>query len=104
MSEPDGTHPALDPEPYADLGVLVVPDIVHVAGPLRRIYTALVGSPRERTLAVACEMPFPPPNLLRRLAGAREVDVVIARSARGYERLCAVYGQRGAEPPRARIE
>ena len=95
---------AADAAPYADTGVRVVPDVVANAGPLGGIYTAVVNSPCERTLVVACDMPFLPPDLLHALAGMRDADLAIPRSGRGYEPLCAVYGKRCAEPLRSRID
>ena len=93
-----------DAAPYADLGVRVVPDVVAGAGPLGGIYTAIVSSPCERTLVIGCDMPFLPLDLLRALARASDADVIIPRSGRGYEPLCAVYGKRCAEALRARID
>ena len=89
---------------YADLGLRTVPDIIAGAGALGGIYTAIVSSPRERTLVVACDLPFLPEALLRRLVKGHDADVVIPRSERGYEPLCAVYARRCAEPIRSRIE
>jgi molybdopterin-guanine dinucleotide biosynthesis protein A len=95
---------AADAAPYADLGIRVVPDVIPGAGPLGGIYTAIVTSPHQRTLVIACDMPFLPPDLLRLLARSPDADLVIPRSVRGYEPLCAVYGKRCAAPLRERIE
>ena len=50
-------------------------DEVPGAGPLGGIYTAIVRSPRERTLVVACDMPFLSGALLRTLAAVKDADV-----------------------------
>jgi len=91
--------------PPADLppGIRVVPDRIRASGALGGIYTAILESPCERTLVVACDMPFLDAPLIRRLA-AEDGDLVIPRTARGYEPLCAIYGRACAEPIRQRIE
>ncbi len=74
-------------------GLRVVADEIPDAGPLGGIYTAIRHSPCDRTLVVACDMPFLSPALLQRLAAVEGADLVIPRSARGYEPLCAIYSQ-----------
>ena len=81
----------------------VVTDVIPGAGTLGGIYTAIVESPCDRTLVVGCDMPFLTAALLERLA-AEDADLVIPRSARGYEPLCAVYGKACAPGIRHRIE
>jgi molybdopterin-guanine dinucleotide biosynthesis protein A len=83
----------------------VVPDAIAGAGALGGIYTAILESPAPRTLVLACDMPFLTAALFRtltaeELAGA---DLVIPRTARGYEPLCAVYSKACAEPIYQRI-
>jgi molybdenum cofactor guanylyltransferase len=90
-------------EPYADLGVDVVPDVLPGCGALGGIYTAVVRSPAERTLVVAGDLPFLDARLLERLTDS-DADVVIPRGERGYEPLCAVYSRACAAPIRARLE
>ena len=85
-------------------GLRVVHDKVPDAGPLGGIYTAIVQSPCERTLVVACDMPFLSDALLRRLAAVQDADLVIPRRARGYEPLCAIYSRVCAPDIRARID
>jgi molybdopterin-guanine dinucleotide biosynthesis protein A len=84
-------------------GLRVVGDVIPGAGALGGIYTAIVESPCERTLVVGCDMPFLSAPFLEMLAGV-DADVVMPRSARGYEPLCAVYGKACAEDIRRRIE
>jgi molybdopterin-guanine dinucleotide biosynthesis protein A len=94
---------APDAEPYAGLGLRVVPDAIAGAGALGGIYTAIVESPHPRTIVVACDMPFVTTTLFRRLVAIDGADLVMPRSTRGLEPLCAVYGKACAAPIRARI-
>ena len=92
-----------DPE-WTSRGLRVVPDEIPDTGPLGGIYTAILHSPCERTLVVACDMPFLSDALLRRLAAVPDADLVIPRRARGYEPLCAIYSRVCAPDIRARID
>jgi molybdopterin-guanine dinucleotide biosynthesis protein A len=76
---------------FSDLGVEVVPDAIADAGPLGGIYTALRHSPHARTLIVGCDLPFLSLPLLERLTAPSTADLVIPRSGRGYEPLCATW-------------
>ena len=96
---------APDSSLYDGLGLRVVPDAIAGAGALGGIYTAILESPAPRTLVLACDMPFVTAALFRaldaeELAGA---DLVIPRTARGYEPLCAVYSKACAESIHQRI-
>ena len=88
---------------WSSRGLRVIPDDIPDAGPLGGIYTAIVRSPFERTLVVACDMPFLSTALLRRLAAVNDADVVIPRHARGYEPLCAIYSRACASDIRHRL-
>ena len=89
---------------FADLGLQIVPDLLPGAGALGGIYTAIVSSPRPRTLVVACDMPFLTVELMERLVYDTTAELVIPRSARGYEPLCAVWSSGAAPVLRRRIE
>jgi molybdopterin-guanine dinucleotide biosynthesis protein A len=91
-------------EDFSELGVEVVPDVIAGAGPLGGIYTALLASPRERTLVVGCDLPFLTLPLLERLAAPSTAELVIPRSSRGYEPLCATWAAGCADVLRRRIE
>jgi molybdopterin-guanine dinucleotide biosynthesis protein A len=91
-------------ERFADLQVPIVADVVPGAGAIGGIHTAVVMSPRPRTLVVACDMPFLTPALLRELTRPSVADVVIPRSPAGYEPLCATWAASCADPLRRRIE
>ncbi|MGH9372090.1 MAG: molybdenum cofactor guanylyltransferase [Vicinamibacterales bacterium] len=92
------------PAPFRDLALTVVDDVVSGAGSLGGIYSAIVSSPHARTIVVACDMPFLTLPLLQRLARPSDADLVIPRSVRGYEPLCAAWGATCAEPIRRRID
>lgn len=77
---------------WLERGLSVVPDDRPACGPLGGIYTAIRHSPCERTLVVACDLPFLTPALLERLA-RETADAVVPRSARGLEPLCAIYAR-----------
>ena len=89
---------------FSDLPVPVVADVTPGAGALGGIYSAIVSSPHPRTLVVACDMPFLTLALLRELGRPADADLVIPRSPRGYEPLCATWAAGCAEPIRRRIQ
>lgn len=87
-----------DPARFADLGVPVHADRIPGAGAIGGIYTALVISPSERVIVVACDLPFLTAPLLQRLVDlAATADGAWIRGPKGVEPLVAVY-QRAAEP------
>jgi molybdenum cofactor guanylyltransferase len=88
---------------WTSRGLRVIADEMPGAGPLGGIYTAILHSPSNRTLVVACDMPFVSASLLRRLAAVGDADVVIPRHARGYEPLCAIYSRACADDIRDRL-
>src|ERR1700675_4161568 len=72
----------------------VVPDIFPGCGPLAGIHAGLLHSSAELNLMLAVDMPFVTRELLAFLfAAASEADaiVVVPRTARGFQPLCAVY-------------
>jgi len=84
-------------------GLDLVRDRFQDSGALGGIYTAIEASPRDRTLIVACDMPFLSASFIRFMASV-DADLVIPRGQRGYEPLCAVYSRRCAPAIRARLE
>src|SRR5262249_18357368 len=69
---------------WTSRGLRVVADEIPGAGPLGGIYTAIVRSPADRTLIVACDMPFLSSAVLHRMDAVEDTDLVIPRHARGY--------------------
>jgi molybdenum cofactor guanylyltransferase len=72
-------------------------------GALGGIYTAIDASPHDRVIVVGCDMPFLSAALIEHMNGI-DADLVIPRTARGYEPLCAIYARVCAGPLRARLE
>jgi molybdopterin-guanine dinucleotide biosynthesis protein A len=93
-----------NPETFAPFGLEMVPDVVPGCGALGGIYTAIVSSPRDRTLVVAGDLPGLTDPLVARLVRDSDADLVIPRGERGYEPLCAVYGSACAAPIRQRLD
>jgi molybdenum cofactor guanylyltransferase len=85
-----------------EASLTVVRDAFPDHGALGGIYTAIVTSPHERTLVVACDMPFLNAALFEYMAGI-DADLVIPRTTRGYEPLCAVYSRACAVSIRERL-
>lgn len=123
---------ANEPDVYREVGLPMRPDARADLGPLGGIHAALLWA-RESgaagAVAVACDMPFVPAELLRWLAAAGEEsgagddpthgpapaptetakpppDVVVPESAsrRGLEPLCGFYSVRCVEPIEARAD
>jgi molybdopterin-guanine dinucleotide biosynthesis protein A len=89
---------ANDAEAFHTTGVPVIPDLEPGSGALGGLYTAVRAAQSDCTLVVACDMPFVSEPLLAYLAEAgRTADIVIPRTARGYEPLCATYSRRAAD-------
>lgn len=84
----------------------VVSDVRPGLGSLGGIYTAVVEAPAP-VVVVAWDMPFVPPELIRRLAeGLERHDAFLPRSdgRRGLEPLCAAYGPACREAIAASLE
>jgi len=96
---------ANDPEPFSGTGVPVIPDMVPDGGALGALYTAVHAAGTDRTLVIACDMPFVSERLLAHLVSVGgPVDIAIPRTARGYEPLCATYSRRSAKELRRLID
>lgn len=88
---------ATDAEAFRTTGVPVIPDLEPNNGALGALHTAVHAAQSDRTLVIACDMPFVSEPLLTYLVEAgRTVDIAIPRTARGYEPLCATYSRRSA--------
>jgi molybdopterin-guanine dinucleotide biosynthesis protein A len=88
---------------FHDLDVEVVPDVIEGAGAIGGIYTAITSSPCDRTIIVACDMPYLTAALAALLARPSGADVVIPRSERGLQPLCATWSARALGSIRQRI-
>ncbi|HEX7901999.1 MAG TPA: molybdenum cofactor guanylyltransferase, partial [Planctomycetota bacterium] len=85
---------ANDPAPYAPFDARVVPDLLDEPCALAGVHALIVHATTPHVFAVACDLPFLNPELIRRLLKPREgVDVVLPVSGRGPEPLHAVYSK-----------
>ena len=85
---------------------IVTHDRVPGCGPLGGVYTALAETSADRTIVLACDMPFVSAELLAHLstlAAADNADLVVPRTGRGYHPLCAVYARACLEPMADRL-
>jgi molybdopterin-guanine dinucleotide biosynthesis protein len=83
-----------EPERFRSMGMAVVKDVLQESGSVVGIYTAIMASPTERVVCVACDMPFVTPRLVRLLAERSEgLDALVPRHGGRVEPLCAVYGK-----------
>ena len=96
---------ARDPLPLLDLPVAVLPDVLSGSGSLVGIHSALSYARAPHVFVAACDAPFLSPALVRYLAGLASdgADVVVPRTRKGLEPLCAVYSRRVAPLVRARV-
>lgn len=82
------------PDDYRFLELPLFQDQNPVAGALEGLRTALQASQAQRTLVVACDMPFLQRGLLEYLfQQAAQADVTIPRWNDRLQPLCAVYSQ-----------
>ena len=101
---------ANDPGPYRRSGRTIRPDVRPGTGVLGGILTAVTWArelDRPAALILACDMPFVPAALLRRLvreATSEGLAVPASRGPRGLEPLCAVYGVGCAEAIEAALD
>jgi molybdopterin-guanine dinucleotide biosynthesis protein A len=82
------------PELYAFLGLPMVPDAFAEGGALGGIYSGLAAASGAAAFAVACDMPFVQPALVRLVVSRAPLgDVVIPRVGGQLETLHAVYAR-----------
>jgi molybdopterin-guanine dinucleotide biosynthesis protein A len=86
---------ANDLEPYWDLQVSLIRDLVPHQGPLGGIQAALTWSPHDWVFVKAADMPFLVPGLVRMmLASTVDADLVVPVHDKGFEPLFALYNRR----------
>jgi molybdopterin-guanine dinucleotide biosynthesis protein A len=81
-----------------------VPDVVETSSALAGLYSALLWATTPVVLALAGDLPFVSPPLLRQLTtidGA--FDAVVPRTVEGWHPLCAAYRRGVAIPIKARL-
>ncbi|MBI4760280.1 MAG: molybdenum cofactor guanylyltransferase [Chloroflexota bacterium] len=82
------------PADYAFLNLRLVSDLKPGRGALGGLYTAIASATHPLVAVVACDMPFASSRLIEAMTGLlvrEEADVVIPKSAEGYEPFHAVY-------------
>jgi molybdopterin-guanine dinucleotide biosynthesis protein A len=85
---------ANDTERYEQFEAVVVGDVFPGKGALGGIYSGLRAATRNRSLVVACDMPFLNLSLLRYMQSlAPQYDVVIPRMGRLVEAVHAIYSR-----------
>ena len=83
------------------LGVTLVKDIIPGRGVLGGLYTSLLAAKNDMVAFIACDMPFVSTTLLlyeRNLMVDGCVDVMIPKTATGYEPLHAVFRRKSCLP------
>ena len=81
-----------------------IQDRVPGCGPLGGLHAALLESAGDRTIVIACDMPYvSAPMLVHLCTLARDVDAVVPHTDRGYHPLCAVYARTCLEPVARRL-
>ena len=89
---------ANEPAKFRHVGLPVVTDALQVRGSAVGVYTAILASPTDRVLCLACDMPFVTPDVLRRLVeGSTGYDVFVPRHDPYFQPLCAVYAKSAAD-------
>jgi molybdopterin-guanine dinucleotide biosynthesis protein A len=82
------------PDEYAFLNLRLVADLKPGRGALGGLYTAIASASSPLVAVVACDMPFASPTFFegaRKLIVEEEADVVIAKTAEGFEPFHALY-------------
>jgi FdhD protein len=82
-----------NPEQYDFLPCRKVTDLYPGMGALAGLHSGLVHASNSRVFAVACDMPYLDPALVRHLAETAEADVVIPESGSGTEPLHSFYSK-----------
>ncbi len=85
---------ANDLEPYAYMGVRVIPDLIPNSGSLGGIYTGLSAATHPMGFFVACDMPFLNPALIALVVREAEgSDVAVPRVEGELQPMHAVYAK-----------
>ncbi|OGL06966.1 MAG: hypothetical protein A3I03_05030 [Candidatus Rokubacteria bacterium RIFCSPLOWO2_02_FULL_68_19] len=93
------------PEPYAFLGLPMVPDVFPDHGSLGGIYSGLKAAKGDGAFTVACDMPFLKAEVVRLVVShAGEADVVIPKVGNQYETLHALYAKACLPPMEAMLK
>ena len=79
-------------------------DTVPGCGPLGGLYAALTAARGDAVLVIACDMPFVTAGFADYLLSlARDAEIVVPQTERGYHPLCAVYTRACLDTVAARL-
>ncbi len=94
-----------DPLRYLEWDVAIVTDHFDQSSSLTGIHAGLFAVSYPHALVTACDMPFVKPQMIELLLGAVEphLDVIIPRTALGFEPLMAIYSRRCIKPMEAAL-
>jgi molybdopterin-guanine dinucleotide biosynthesis protein A len=94
-----------EPARFAFLGLRTIQDRAPSLGPLAGLEAGLTASRTPLVFAVACDMPFIEPGLIRTMvAEARQVDAVVPWPTTGPEPLCAIWHRSALPAIRAALD
>ena len=94
------------PGRFAAWDMILVTDLFAERSSLTGIHAGLFYASQPYIFVTACDTPFLQPALIRILleAAAEAPDVVVPKTAKGFEPLCAVYSQRCLQPITHRLK
>lgn len=79
-------------------------DLIPGCGPMGGVHAALTTARHDTVFVMACDMPHVSVMFARHLLSlARDADLVVPRTERGYHPLCAVYTRACLEPLARRL-
>lgn len=89
-----------DPIQYLRWDAVIVTDHFDQRSSLTGIHAGLFAASHSHTLVTACDMPFVQPPMIQLLLNTIEphLDVIIPRTALGFQPLMAVYSKRCLKP------
>jgi molybdopterin-guanine dinucleotide biosynthesis protein A len=94
-----------EPEHFAFLGLRTIPDRAPSLGPLAGLEAGLAASRTPLHFAIACDMPFVEPDLIRTMAAeASQCDAVVPQLPAGPEPLYAIWHQSALPAIRAGLD
>jgi len=81
-----------------------VADLVGDSGPMGGVHAALTAARHDDVFVIACDMPYVTAPFVEYLLDlAREADMVVPRTQRGYHPLCGVYTRACLSPLARRL-
>jgi len=85
--------------------IRAIADLIPGCGPLGGVHAALLNARHDAVFVVACDMPYVTAALGGFLLSlAREADLIVPRTERGYHPLCAVYTRACVAPITRRLD